>query len=101
MTHHGAALHRLTKDPDFVHQIKTDYRKTGLSDGDRRMLDFVVNVTREPWKIVRDDVQTLIDAGFSETAVLDIVQISGYFAFVNRLADGLGVQLEDYWEDVP
>lgn len=30
--------------------------------------------------------------------ILDINQITGYFAFVNRLADGLGVELEPYWD---
>jgi hypothetical protein len=34
------------------------------------------------------------EAGFSDEAVLHAVEIVAYFAFVNRLADGLGVELE-------
>lgn len=30
---------------------------------------------------------------------LDINQVTGYYAFVNRLADGLGVQLETIYKD--
>ena len=41
----------------------------------------------------------LRQVGFSDTAILDINQVSGYYAYVNRLADGLGVALESYWED--
>jgi hypothetical protein len=29
--------------------------------------------------------------------ILDIRQVIGYFASVNRLADGLGVPLEEFW----
>ncbi len=41
----------------------------------------------------------LREAGFGDTAILDINQVTGYYAFVNRLADGLGVELEAYWDD--
>lgn len=44
------------------------------------------------------DIEQLIAAGLSEREVLDVNQIIGYFAYVNRLADGLGVPLESFWE---
>jgi uncharacterized protein YciW len=47
----------------------------------------------------RRDVEQLIAAGLSERDILDVNQIIGYFAFVNRLADGLGVPLEDFWKE--
>ncbi len=47
----------------------------------------------------KTDVEKLHQTGFSDSAILDIAQITGYFNFVNRLADGLGVELEDYWHD--
>jgi len=58
------------------------------------MLDYVVKLTREPWSMVETDVQTLQVAGFSNVGILDIVQVAGYYAYVNRLAGGLGVELE-------
>jgi alkylhydroperoxidase family enzyme len=45
------------------------------------------------------DVVNLRLAGFSDSAILDINQVTAYYAYVNRLADGLGVELESYWED--
>jgi len=27
------------------------------------------------------------------------VQVTGYYAYVNRLADGLGVELESIWDE--
>lgn len=61
------------------------------------MLDYVAKLTLEPWNMTNDDVIRLRDNGFSDNAILDICQVTGYFAFVNRLADGLGVELEHYW----
>ncbi len=45
------------------------------------------------------DVQALRNAEFSDRAILDINQVTGYYAYVNRLADGLGVALESDRED--
>ena len=45
------------------------------------------------------DVQELRDAGFSNAGILDIVHVTGYYSYVNRLADGLGVELEAFWEE--
>jgi alkylhydroperoxidase family enzyme len=49
--------------------------------------------------MVQDDVIALRAAGFSDAAILDINQVTGYYAYVNRLADGLGVELEPFWEE--
>ena len=58
------------------------------------MLEYVEKLTLRPWEVVEQDVVALRDAGFSDAAILDIAQVTGYYAFVNRLADGLGVELE-------
>ncbi len=62
------------------------------------MLDYADKLTREPWTMTRDDVERLRAEGFSDRAILDLNQVAGYYAYVNRLADGLGVELEGYWE---
>jgi len=40
------------------------------------------------------DLAPLREAGLTDREILDLALIVGYFAFVNRLADGLGVELE-------
>ena len=65
-----------------------------LTPADRRMLDFAVKLTREPRSTTRGDIEILRAAGFSDTAIHDIVQITGFFAYYNRLADGLGIDPE-------
>ncbi len=61
------------------------------------MLEYALKLTLEPWNMIQADVQKLRDVGFEDADILDINQITGYFAFVNRLADGLGVELEAFW----
>ncbi len=63
------------------------------------MLEYAWKLTRSPELMRETDVAALREAGFSDTAVLDVCQITGYFNFVNRLADGLGVEIEAYWTD--
>ena len=78
-------------------QLKQDYQLAELSPADRAMLDYTVKLTLEPWAMVEADVVALREAGFSDAAILDINQVTAYYAYVNRLADGLGVELEPFW----
>ena len=94
MTHHGAGLRKLTGDDALVAALEVDWRTAPVSEADRAMLAYAARLTTEPWSVTAQDVEGLRRAGFSDAAILDICQITGYFAFVNRLADGLGVELE-------
>jgi uncharacterized peroxidase-related enzyme len=96
--HHGKGLFLLTKDQAFVDAIKDDYATANIDERDRKMLDYAVKLTKEPCEVDRADVEELRSVRFSDADILDMVQIVGYYAFVNRLACGLGVDLEDYWE---
>jgi len=63
------------------------------------MLDYAVKLTNAPETMSREDVKILKDAGFADSDILDICQVTCYFNYVNRLADGLGVELESYWDE--
>ncbi len=63
------------------------------------MLDYAVKLTRDPGGMDAGDVDRLRDAGFDDPAILDICQVASYYNYVNRLADGLGVELEDDRDD--
>jgi len=58
------------------------------------MLEYAVRLTENPGSIGAADIETLRTAGFDDRAIHDICAITGYYAFVNRIADGLGVELE-------
>jgi len=100
--HHGAGLRALLRasgtgqaEADaLLAALAADYRTAGVAPADRIMLDYAVKLTRTPAAITREDIARLTEAGFADRAVHDICAITGYYAFVNRIADGLGVELE-------
>lgn len=81
-------------DDTFVHALTTDWRRADLSDADRQMLEYAFKLTLRPWEMEEADVVELRKVGFSDSAILDINQVTAYYAFANRLADGLGIELE-------
>jgi len=71
-----------------------DYRQAAVDDRRRAMLDYAAKLTRTPGEMRKEDVLSLRGAGFEDRDILGIVEVVGYYAYVNRLADGLGVELE-------
>lgn len=99
MVHHSAGLARLvkrSKPEGFVEQLQLDYRKAQLSERERALLDYADKLTRTPARMVESDLDPMRQSGLSDEDILDANITVGYFAYVNRLADGLGVQVDDY-----
>ncbi len=63
------------------------------------MLDYAVKLTLTPGKMGEGDVERLREVGFHQAAILDICQVVSYYNYVNRMADGLGVELEARWSE--
>lgn len=79
-------------------RIETDWRDAGLSAKRIAMLGYAEKLTQRPQAMTESDVAALRDAGFSDRDVLDIAEVVGYYAYVNRIADGLGVTIETWME---
>jgi len=62
------------------------------------MLDYAMKLTVAPATVAIEDVDRLRAAGFDDQAIHDICSVTAYYAFVNRIADGLGVELEPRWD---
>jgi alkylhydroperoxidase family enzyme len=60
------------------------------------MLEYVEKLTRTPGDMVSSDVESLRSVGFTDRDILDNATVAAYYAYVNRIADGLGVQLETW-----
>jgi uncharacterized peroxidase-related enzyme len=87
-------LLRLTKDAVLVDALTRNWASADLSPADRAMLVYTEKLTSRPAEMIERDVVVLREAGFSDAAILDIGHVAGYYAYANRLADGLGVELE-------
>ena len=89
----------MTGDKEWTRQIETNYKLAQLRPADRQMLDYSAKLTRTPWDMAEADVKGLRACGFADRAILDMAQLVAYYAYVNRIADGLGVSLESYWAE--
>lgn len=65
-----------------------------FSSRDRAALAYAAQLTRNPRKITRADIQALRDAGWNDGEILEINQVAAYFAYANRTVLGLGLELE-------
>ena len=99
MKHHGAGLRKLTDDELLEAQLVENWRMASITKSDQAMLNYVEKLTLTPWEMEESDVIDLRTAGYSDSAILDINQVTAYYAYVNRLADGLGVELEPFWDE--
>ena len=63
------------------------------------MLRFAAKLTKTPSAMDDADVEALRSAGFSDRDILDIVEVVGYYAYANRIADGLGLEPESWIND--
>lgn len=84
----------MLRDDALLERVENDFRTAGLDPRRQAMLLYVEKLTRAPATVEAKDVARLRAAGFSDRDVLDIAEVSAYYAYVNRIADGLGVALE-------
>jgi uncharacterized peroxidase-related enzyme len=81
----------VTLDEELVNAIREDYRTAPLSERDRRMLDYVAQLTRDATRITPEHHAALRAVGFDDRAILQITLIASWFNYINRVADALGV----------
>ena len=74
-----------------------DYRKASLAPRERALCDFAVKLTHHAAEIDDGDIDALRAQGLSDTDVSDAIQVIGYFNYVTRVADGVGIDGEPEW----
>ena len=58
------------------------------------LLAYADALTRDPSSVSKADIEKLRTAGWDDRAIHDACTVIAYYAFVNRIANGLGVELE-------
>ncbi|HVF49985.1 MAG TPA: hypothetical protein VNA19_07855 [Pyrinomonadaceae bacterium] len=74
--------------------MQEDYTRAPISERDRLMLDYVVQLTKDATRIGPEHHERLRAAGFDDQAILQITLIASWFNYINRVADALGVGRE-------
>ena len=71
--------------------MKRDYKTAPVTDDERVMIDYVVQLTEDATRITPKHHERLRSAGFDDRAILQITLIASWFNYINRVADALGV----------
>jgi uncharacterized peroxidase-related enzyme len=82
-------------DSELVRALEEDYKTAPISEQDRVMLDYVVQVTKDATRISPSDHERLRAVGFDDKGILQITLIASWFNYINRVADALGVGRPD------
>ena len=75
----------------MVKALEEDYKSAPISEQDRVMLDYVVQVTKDATRISPADHERLRAVGFDDQGILQITLIASWFNYINRAADAFGV----------
>ena len=81
----------MTLDHELVAALEEDYRAAPITEQERVMLDYVVQITRDATRISPADHDRLRSVGFDDKGILQITLIASWFNYINRVADALGV----------
>lgn len=79
-----------------IAQIVTDFQTADIDETTKAILEFAVKVTKAAPTITPADLDRLRGYGLTDEALLAIVEIVGFFNYINRIADAFGVELDDF-----
>jgi uncharacterized peroxidase-related enzyme len=94
VAHHGAGLQKLTRDERLVADVAADPDAADLPPREAAMVAWALKLTRTPGRMTEADLEPLRAAGLDDRGILDLAMVTAYYAYVNRLASGLGVEVE-------
>jgi len=83
----------------MVDRFAKDWRMAGLDRATKALLSYTEKLTTDPGSSGPQDIAVLRQNGWNDRAIHDVTQIASYFNYINRIADGLGVEPED-WIDL-
>ncbi len=87
---HGAALREALGDPILADRITLDYRRAGLDESRRAILDYAVKITNEPLECNPEDIEHLKSFGLTLEEVWDVAEIASMYNFTNRMSLACG-----------
>jgi len=93
--HHGAALAR--EGGEALVEAVASRDLDALPERMRLLCRYALKLSMTPSEMTEADVLVLRETGFSDRDIVDANQVVAYYNYVNRVAEGLGVELEGYW----
>ena len=84
-----------------VHLIAANWRQAPLAAVDLALCAYAEKLTQTPHQMAESDLESLKQHGLDDRAIHDATQVISYFNYINRIADALHVEPEDFiqpWE---
>jgi len=81
----------VTLDEALIAALREDYTKAPVTEAEREMLNYVVQLTKDATQITPEYHDRLRAVGFDDKGILQITLIASWFNYINRVADALGV----------
>ena len=75
-----------------------------MTPADVALCEYAEKLTLTPKQMTSEDIEALRKAGFDDRAIHDATQVIGFFNYIDRIADALGVESETFvakWGDLP
>ena len=96
--HHLAGMRRLVADDErsdaIAAALAADDPAEAFSGRELAGLEYAARLTSSQADMAERDIQTLRDAGFDDGEILEINQVTAYFAYANRMVLGLGINTD-------
>lgn len=94
MESHEKDLRSVVESDEQRQAVQDNYRSARLTPREVALLDYAVKLTKHPLDVRRTDLDALREHGINDEQLVDAVHCIGYFNFINRVLDGLGVDPE-------
>jgi uncharacterized peroxidase-related enzyme len=95
VSHHGEALRFYLKNGDQLEAFKQGELPERIEKRAKALINYALKLTIEPRSAVSEDLEALRRIGISDSEILDLVLLTAYMNYVNRIAQGLGVEHDE------
>ncbi len=80
----------------LTQQLKSNYRQAAVTEAEMALMEFAELLTVQPSNVRESDIERLREVGWTDEDIVDIVHQTALFSYMNRVSEGLGIDLEQY-----
>ena len=91
---HTATAELLGVSRESINSVMDEIDTAPIAERMKPALRYARKLTRQPDSVTQADADAIFEAGWDETALYHIVAVTALFNFMNRLVEGLGIELD-------
>jgi uncharacterized peroxidase-related enzyme len=95
VSHHSEALRFYLKNGGQLDAFREGQVPDSVDERGRLLVDYALKLSLQPGAVAKGDLENLRRIGISDSEILDLVLLTAYMNYVNRVAQGLGVEHDE------